>query len=43
VHRSSEALEALEVYEPVREMDPHPAAAKFLGNLPWRRNHPLAG
>jgi endonuclease-8 len=21
-----------------REMDPHPAAAKFLSDLPWRRN-----
>lgn len=25
-----------------REMDPHPAAAKFLADLPWRRD-PLAG
>jgi endonuclease VIII len=26
-----------------REIDPHPAAAKFLSGLPWRRNDPLAG
>jgi len=26
-----------------REMDPHPAAAKFLSELPWRRNDSLAG
>jgi endonuclease VIII len=26
-----------------RVMDPHPAAAKFLAELPWRRNDPLAG
>lgn len=29
--------------EPSREMDPHPAASKFLADLPWRRNDPLAG
>ena len=28
--------------EPVREMDPHPAAAKYLADLPWRRDS-LAG
>ena len=27
---------------PEREMDPHPAAAKYLADLPWRRD-PLAG
>ena len=26
-----------------REMDPHPAAAKFLSELPWRRRDTLAG
>jgi endonuclease-8 len=26
-----------------REMDPHPAAAKYLAELPWRRHDPLAG
>jgi endonuclease-8 len=26
-----------------REMDPHPAAAKFLSELPWRRRDNLAG
>jgi endonuclease-8 len=26
-----------------RPMDPHPAAAKFLAELPWRRRDPLAG
>jgi endonuclease-8 len=26
-----------------RPMDPHPAAAKFLAELPWRRNDKLAG
>jgi endonuclease-8 len=26
-----------------RPMDPHPAAAKFLAELPWRRNDTLAG
>jgi len=26
-----------------RAMDPHPAAAKFLAELPWRRSDPLAG
>jgi endonuclease-8 len=26
-----------------REMDPHPAASKFLSELPWRRNDPMAG
>lgn len=26
-----------------RPMDPHPAAAKYLSQLPWRRNDPLAG
>ncbi len=26
-----------------RPMDPHPAAAKFLSELPWRRRDPLAG
>ena len=29
--------------EPEREMDPHPAAAKYLAELPWRRSDPLAG
>jgi endonuclease-8 len=30
--------------EPVsREMDPHPAAAQYLAELPWRRHDPLAG
>ncbi len=30
--------------ETEREMDPHPAAAKYLSSLPWRRPHgPLAG
>ena len=28
---------------PEREMDPHPAAAKFLADLPWRRKSRLAG
>ena len=26
-----------------RSMDPHPAAAKYLSELPWRRSDPLAG
>lgn len=26
-----------------RPMDPHPAAAKYLAELPWRRHDPLAG
>jgi endonuclease-8 len=26
-----------------RPMDPHPAAAKFLAELPWRRRDTLAG
>jgi endonuclease-8 len=26
-----------------RPMDPHPAATKYLSELPWRRHHPLAG
>jgi len=26
-----------------RPMDPHPAAAKYLADLPWRRHDPLAG
>jgi len=30
------------VVAPSREMDPHPAAAKYLADLPWRRD-PLAG
>ncbi len=29
--------------EAERPMDPHPAAAKFLAELPWRRNDTLAG
>jgi len=41
VHRSLAAMPVLDGL--VREMDPHPAAAKFLSNLPWRRAHPLAG
>jgi endonuclease-8 len=27
----------------VRAMDPHPAAEKYLSDLPWRRSDPLAG
>ena len=34
---------ALVVTDESREMDPHPAAAQFLSQLPWRRNDPLAG
>jgi endonuclease-8 len=26
-----------------KEIDPHPAAAKFLADLPWRRNDRIAG
>jgi endonuclease-8 len=29
--------------EEQRPMDPHPAAAKFLAELPWRRRDTLAG
>jgi endonuclease VIII len=45
VHRSIAPLAHLDDMsrEMSREMDPHPAAAKFLSNLPWRRSHPLAG
>ena len=47
VHRSLETAQTMyDVYgddeHDGREMDPHPAAAKFLSNLPWRRP-PLAG
>jgi endonuclease VIII len=42
LHRSLDSIEHLDE-DSIREMDPHPAAAKFLSNLPWRRNHPLAG
>ena len=42
VHRSLDSMPPLDE-DAMREMDPHPAAAKFLSNLPWRRSHPLAG
>ena len=42
VHRSLDSMAPLDE-DAMREMDPHPAAAKFLSNLPWRRSHPLAG
>jgi hypothetical protein len=45
VHRSIETMQhaAVDDWTDGREMDPHPAAAKFLSNLPWRRSHPMAG
>ena len=30
--------DAPRVADPQREMDPHPAAAKYLADLPWRRD-----
>ncbi|MBK5331245.1 MAG: hypothetical protein JJD93_04700 [Ilumatobacteraceae bacterium] len=42
VHRGPRA--AAPAADEQRPMDPHPAAAKFLAELPWRRrNDPLAG
>ena len=40
VHRGPRAAPAPAVQRP---MDPHPAAAKFLSELPWRRRDTLAG
>ncbi len=34
---------AVPVDEQERVMDPHPAAAKYLAELPWRRHDPMAG
>jgi endonuclease VIII len=34
---------ALQASDEERPMDPHPAAAKFLAELPWRRRDTLAG
>lgn len=42
VRRSPASATARDLDDP-REMDPHPAAAKFLNDLPWRRHRPLAG
>ena len=39
--RRSPFVEEPSTLDPV--MDPHPAAAKFLSQLPWRRGDPLAG
>jgi hypothetical protein len=40
VHRAPEQAAPAEAE--AHEMDPHPAAAKFLADLPWRRQQ-LAG
>ncbi len=36
-------LESVTPIDDDRPMDPHPAAAKYLAELPWRRHDPLAG
>jgi endonuclease VIII len=41
--RHSPFVDAPVMLDDTREMDPHPAAAQFLSQLPWRRHDHLAG